>query len=165
MTSTTDLHELTPGTRARMFWTWWAASTTSSVGSSISAVALPLIAITVLEASAFEVGVLAACAYAAWLVIGLPAGVIAQRLPLRGTQVALDLVRALAIVSVPLAWWVDRLSLLQLIVVALVISFANVLFDVSNSTFLPRIVAPGDLQRRNSLTSGTHAVTQLGPPS
>lgn len=50
-------------------------------------------------------------------------------------------------------------------IVALAISFANVLFDVSNSTFLPRIVARDDLQRRNSLTSGTHAVTQLGGPS
>ncbi|CAN5258478.1 MFS transporter [soil metagenome] len=165
MTSTTDLHELSPRTRARMFWTYWAASTTSSVGSAVSAIALPLIAISVLDASAVEVGLLAACGYAAWLFIGLPAGVIAQRLPLRGTQVCLDLVRAVAVVTVPVAWWADRLTLLHLVLVALVISFANVLFDVSNSTFLPRIVAAGDLQRRNSLTSGTYAVTQLGGPS
>ncbi|MDE0776667.1 MAG: MFS transporter [Nocardioides sp.] len=152
-------------TSARMFWTYWAASTTSSVGSAISAVALPLIAITVLDVSALEVGVLAASGYAAWLVIGLPAGVIAQRLPLRGTQVALDLLRALAVLSIPLAWWFDTLVLVHLVAVALVISFANVLFDVSNSTFLPRIVPREDLQARNSLTSGTHAVTQLGGPS
>ena len=43
-----------------------------------------------------------------------------QRVPLRGTQVALDLIRALAIASVPLAWWFDALTVVQLIVVALV---------------------------------------------
>ena len=89
--------DLSARTRARMFWTYWAASTTSSVGSAVTGVALPLIALTVLDAGALEVGLLAACGYAAWLVIGLPAGVMAQRLPLRGTQVALDLLRALAV--------------------------------------------------------------------
>jgi len=147
-----------------MYWTYWAASATSSLGSAVTSVALPLTAITVLDATPVEMGLVAAAGYAAWLVIGLPAGVITQRLPLRGTQVTLDLVRAAALVSVPLAWWWDVLTLAQLIGVALVISFADVLFDVSNLTFMPRVVPPEDLQRRNSLNSGTHAVTQLGGP-
>src|SRR6478752_9872365 len=116
--------ELSARDRARMYWTYWAASATSSLGSAVTSVGLPL----------------------------------------RGTQVTLDLVRAAALVSVPLAWWWDVLTLAQLIGVALVISFADVLFDVSNLTFMPRVVPPEDLQRRNSLNSGTHAVTQLGGP-
>jgi hypothetical protein len=52
-----------------------------------------------------------------------------------------------------------------LVIVALVISFANVIFDVANSTFLPSIVSQERLQSRNSLTSGTQAVTQLGGPA
>ncbi len=156
--------ELSARDRARMYWTYWAASATSNLGSAVTSVALPLTAITVLGASALEMGLVAAAGYAAWLVIGLPAGVITQRLPLRGTQVTLDLIRAAALVSVPLAWWWDGLTLAQLIGVALVISFADVLFDVSNLTFMPRVVPPEDLQRRNSLNSGTHAVTQLGGP-
>ncbi|MEU7849021.1 MFS transporter [Micromonospora parva] len=147
------------------FWRWWVAGTTSHLGSAVGALALPLTALTVLHASAFEMGLITAAGYLAYLLISLPAGVIVQRVPLRGMQVGLDLVRALAIASVPLAWWLDMLTVAQLIAVALVVSFANVLFDVANQTFLPEIVPAAQLQARNSLTSGTHAATTLGGPS
>lgn len=152
-------------TAARAFWTYWSASATSSVGSAVRAVALPLTALLALHASAFQMGVLAASAYSAWLVIGLPAGVIVQRLPLRRLQVGMDLARALAMASVPLAWWAGVLTMTQLVLVALVTSFAAVLFDVANSTFLPGVVPKEELTARNSLMSGTHAVSQLGGPS
>ncbi|KGN38213.1 MFS transporter [Knoellia subterranea] len=150
---------------ARSFWTYWSASATSNLGSAVGAVALPLTAITVLDASPFEMGLIAAASYAAWLVIGLPAGALVARLPLRGTQVTMDLARALAVASVPVAWWLDRLSIAQLVVVALVLSFANVVFDVANSTFLPAVVPKEQLHERNSLMSATFATTQLGGPS
>ncbi|WP_328848451.1 MFS transporter [Micromonospora zamorensis] len=151
--------------RLTAFWRWWGASTTSHLGSAIGGIALPLTALTVLDASPLEMGLITAAGYLAYLLISLPAGVIVQRVPLRGTQVALDLIRALAIASVPLAWWFDALTVAQLIVVALVVSFANVLFDVANQTFLPEIVPAAQLQARNSLNSGTYAATQLGGPS
>lgn len=151
--------------RLTAFWRWWGASTTSHLGSAVGGVALPLTALTVLDASAFDMGLITAAGYLAYLLISLPAGVVVQRLPLRGMQVTLDLIRALAIASVPLAWWFDALTVAQLVGVALVVSFANVLFDVANQTFLPEIVPAAQLQARNSLNSGTHAVTQLGGPS
>ncbi|MDI6097466.1 MFS transporter [Actinoplanes sp. NEAU-A12] len=147
------------------FWRWWVAGTSSHLGSAVGGVALPLTALTVLDASAFEMGLITAAGYLAYLLVSLPAGVIVQRVPLRGMQVALDLIRALAIASVPLAWWFDALSVAQLVAVALVVSFGNVLFDVANQTFLPEIVPAAQLQARNSLNSGTHAATQLGGPS
>jgi MFS family permease len=147
-----------------IFWRWWGAGTTSSLGSAVGAVALPLTALGVLDASAFEMGLIAAASYLAWLVLGLPAGVIVQRVPLRRTQVIADLARAAAVASIPLAWWQGRLTIAQLVVVALVISFASVLFDVANATLLPEIVGREQLQSRNSLTSATEATTQLGGP-
>jgi hypothetical protein len=151
--------------RPGVFWTWWAAGTTSAAGSAVGAVALPLTALTVLDAGPFEMGLIAAAGYVAWLVIGLPAGVLVQRLPLRGAQIGADLARAVAVGSVPVGWWFGWLSVAQLIAVALVVSFANVVFDVANATFLPEIVEREQLQARNSLTSATHAATQLGGPS
>ncbi|GAA4555261.1 MFS transporter [Planotetraspora kaengkrachanensis] len=147
------------------FWRWWTAGTTSSVGSAVGAVALPLTALTVLDASAFEMGMIAAAGYVAWIVIGLPAGVLVQRLPMRRVQVGADLARAAAIASIPMAWWAGCLTVAQLVVVALVVGFADVVFDVANATFLPSIVSKDQLQSRNSLTSGTQATTQLGGPS
>jgi predicted MFS family arabinose efflux permease len=150
---------------SRNFWTYWAASATSSVGTAITGVALPLTAISVLDATALEVSVITAASYVAWLVIGLPAGVISQRLPLRGVQVSMDLTRLLAIASIPFAWYADRLTVAHLALAALVVSFSSVLFEVSNSTFLPSIVPREQLAGRNSLNSATHATTELAGPS
>jgi hypothetical protein len=48
---------------ARAFWTYWSAGATSSVGSAVGAVALPLAALLALDATAFEMGVISASAY------------------------------------------------------------------------------------------------------
>ncbi len=127
--------------------------------------ALPLTALTLLHASAFEMGLVAAAGYLAWIVIGLPAGVIVQRLPLRGLQVGADLARAIAIASVPPTWWWGHLTVAHLVGVALVISFANVVFDVANSTFLPSLVPAEELAARNSVSSAMHAGSDLGGPA
>jgi MFS family permease len=148
-----------------MFWRFWSAMAVSQTGTAVTAVALPLVAVTTLDASAFEVSLLTAATYLAWAVVGLPAGVIVQRLPLRGTQVAMDLLRAAAIGSVPLAWWLGHLTIAHLVVTALVISLANVVFDVGSNTFLPTIVSREELTARNSLVSATHSATSLGGPS
>lgn len=148
-----------------VFWTYWTASTISSVGDAVTTLALPLTAVTVLHASAVQVGVLAAASWVAWLVIGLPAGVVVGRLPLRGTQIAMDLARAVALVSLPLAWWAGALTFVHLVTVALVIGFADVVFSVGSTTFLPAIVPKSDLNARNSLMSATQATTQMGGPS
>jgi MFS family permease len=148
-----------------VFARWYAAMTTSQAGTAVGAVALPLTALVTLDATPFEMGLIAAAQYVAWIVIGLPAGVLVRRLPLRSAQIGADLARFAAVLSVPLAWWAGVLSVGQLIAVALVTSFANVIFDVANSTFLTSIVPPEQLQSRNSLTSGTHAATLLGGPS
>lgn len=148
-----------------MFWRYWSAMAVSNTGTAVTAVALPLVAVTTLDASAFEVSLLTAATYLAWAVIGLPAGVFVQRLPLRGTQVTMDLVRAAAIASVPLAWWLGQLTMTHLVATALVVSLANVVFDVGNQTFLPSIVSRDELTARNSLVSATHSATALGGPS
>lgn len=150
---------------AGIFWRYWTASTVSSVGDAVTAVALPLVAVQVLGAGTFEVSLITAAGYVAWLLVGLPAGVLVARLPLRGTQVAMDLVRAAALASVPVAAMLGVLRLPQLVVVALVVGIAGVVFFVGNATLLPAIVPADQLTARNSLTSGTQAVTQLSGPS
>ena len=129
------------------------------------AVALPLVAVQRLGASSLQVSLITAAGFAAWLLIGLPAGVIVHRLPLRGTQVAMDLVRAAP--SRPSRWWRGSAccGCGSWWPVALVIGLASVVFDVGNAAFLPSIVSKSELVARNSLTSGTNAVTQVGGPS
>jgi MFS family permease len=145
-----------------MFWRYWTASTISLTGDAVTATALPLTAIEVLKASNFEVSWLTAATYSAWLLLGLPAGVIVQHLPMRGTQIAMDLIRAAALISLPLAYWASVLTITQLVLVALAVGFATVIFDVGNSTLLPFIVSSDQLTTSNSLMDGAAAVTQTG---
>ncbi len=149
----------------RHFWRFWTGSTISNAGTAVTAVAMPLLAVLVLRVSSFQTGLLAAAADLAWLVIGLPAGVIVGRWPLRGTQVVMDVVRALAVASVPIAYLMHDLVFAQLIVVALIVGFATVVFDIGNSTFLVSIVSDDELAKRNSLTTGSDAAVQLGGPA
>ncbi|MER6475077.1 MFS transporter [Streptomyces filamentosus] len=148
-----------------VFWRYWAAATVSGAGTAVTALALPLVALTVLDATAFEVALLAAAGQVSWLLLSLPAGVVAQRVPLRRLQVALDLVRFAALGSLPLAWWLGALTYPHLLGAALVTGAATVLFDIGNSTFLPAVVPARQLAARNSVMSGTHAVTDTGGPS
>lgn len=148
-----------------VFWRYWCASTVSRAGDAVTAVALPLVAVELLDATALEISFITAAGYAAWLLIGLPAGVIVQRLPLRSTQVAMDVLRAVAVLSVPVAAALDMLGLGLLVVVSLVVGMAGVVFDVGNSTFLTTIVSKEELTSRNSLTSASNAATELGGPS
>lgn len=149
----------------RRFRYMWGALATSAMGTAVTTVALPLAAVTVVEASPLQVGLIASATYAAWICIGLPAGVIVQRLPLRGTQVTMDLLRGAALASMPIAWWLGELYWWHLLLVALVISFCSVLFDVGNATFMTSVVPKDELQRRNSLISGTESTAQLAGPS
>ncbi|WP_395363772.1 MFS transporter [Streptomyces sp. YH02] len=152
-------------TDASLFWRFWTATTVSGVGSAVSLVALPLVAVTVLDASVIQVSLLAAAGQVGWFVLGLPSGVIVQRYPLRALQVITDLIRFAAVASVPVAWWLGHLTYTHLVVTALVVGLATVLFDVGNATFLPAIIDKKDLTARNGLLSGTQAVTQTGGPS
>ncbi|GGW75520.1 MFS transporter [Streptomyces caelestis] len=162
---TTQTSNASETNESQVFWRFWLAMTVSGAGSAMTVVALPLAAVTVLDATVLETTLLAATGQVAWLVLGLPAGVIVQRYPLRGLQVTLDLVRLAAIGSIPVAWWAGHLTFPHLLVVALVTGMATVLFDIGNSTFLPAIIDKRELNARNSLMSGTHAVIQTGGPS
>ncbi|MEU3560039.1 MFS transporter [Kitasatospora sp. NPDC006786] len=158
-------HEARRRTSAGVFWRYWTGSLVSRLGDQVTSVALPLIAVLTLHATAWQVGLITGAGYLAWLLVGLPAGVLVHRLPLRGTQVVTDLVRGLAVASVPVAAALGGLGLPHLVAVALLVGLASVVFDVGNSTFLPSIVPREELTARNSLLSGSSAATELAGPS
>jgi len=152
-----------PGSAA-VFWRYWTGSTISGLGTAVTSVALPLTAVEVVHASAVMVAVIAASEFIAWPVLGLPAGVLVSRLPLRGTQIVMDLVRAVAIGSIPVVAWTAALSSVQLVAVALVVGVANVVFSIGNSTMMPAIVSTEELTKRNSLNSATGGAVQMAGP-
>src|SRR5215475_674013 len=98
----------------------WAGQAVSQVGSQVTVLALPLVAIVVLHATTFEVGLLSAATTGAYLLIALPAGVVADRVAKRSLMLASDAAQVVVIGSVPLAYAAGVLTLGQLYLVALV---------------------------------------------
>jgi len=109
----------------------WTAQTVSQLGSQITGLALPLVAILVLEASTFEIALLAVFNWVPFFFLSLPAGVWIDRFQRRRILIAADWGRAVALGSIPLAYLVDALSITQLYVVSLVAGTLTMFFDLS----------------------------------
>ncbi|MEU8333832.1 MFS transporter [Micromonospora sp. NPDC048839] len=142
----------------------WTGQTVSSIGSNVTTVALPLVAVAVLDAGTFQVAVLTAAAWLPWLLIGLPAGAWVDRLPRRPVMVACDLFRALLFLSVPLAAALDRLTVWHLLLVALSAGVARVFFETADQVYLPVLLRPEQLAEGNAkLHAAQTASYVVGP--
>ena len=95
----------------------WSAQTISQFGSQITMLALPLVALLVLDVSAFQFAVLATVEWLPWLLFSLPVGAWVDRVHRRPVLVLADLARGAALLSIPIAYWLDALTLGQLYVV------------------------------------------------
>ncbi len=127
----------------------WTAESVSQLGSQVSLLALPLLAIETLHASTFAVGALRAVEIAPFLIVGLPAGVIVDRRARRPVLMAGDIGRALVLMSIPVAWWLGVLSLAQLFVVVFLTGILTVFFDVAYQSYLPALVDRDQLSDGN----------------
>ncbi|MCQ1946308.1 MFS transporter [Arthrobacter sp. zg-Y1116] len=150
--------------RDRDFRFLFYSTSLSQLGQQVSSLALPLVAVVTLTASEFEVGLLSALSTAAFLLIGLPAGVWVDRMRYRHVLVSSDLIRAAVLLTVPLAWWLGVLTVWQLYVVALLIGVFSVFFDVAYQSFLPRLVGRDHLVEGNAKLETVHSVAQLAGP-
>ncbi len=142
----------------------WAGQTISQFGSQISALALPIAAIVVLDASAFQVALLGTVEFLPFLLFTLPAGVWVDRLRRRPILVIADLGRAAALVSVPVAYAFDALTIWQLYAVGFVVGTLTVFFDVAYQSYLPSLVRRNQLVEGNSKLELSVSAAQLGGP-
>jgi predicted MFS family arabinose efflux permease len=151
--------------RDRGFITLWAAQSISQLGSQVSLLALPLTALFVLSSSALGVSLLRSFGFLPFVVFSLPAGVWIDRLRRRPLMILADAGRALALASIPVAYWLGDLTLAQLYAVAAIHGVLSVLFDVSYLSFLPGLVKREDLGEANAKLLGSQSVAQVVGPS
>jgi MFS family permease len=149
---------------ARDFRLLWIGETTSSLGSSVASVALPLVAVVTLQANTFTVGLLAAASWMPWLLIGLPAGAWVDRLAKRPMMLACNIASMLFFASIPVAAWSGFLTVTQLLVVALLGGTAKVFFATAYRAYLPTLVSTGDLMEANAKLQGSESAVQIAGP-
>jgi MFS family permease len=149
----------------REFGWLWGAYAVSTFGTWLAFDAFPLIAILVLHAGPGQVSVLAAAGLAVGAALAVPLGPWVEFRRKRPVMIAMDLTRFAALMSIPAAFALGRLSFGQLVIVAVVVGAADIAFKAAGGACLKALVRPGDLLVANArFESTTWTATVLGPP-
>jgi MFS family permease len=151
--------------RHRDFVRIWSAATASVLGSQVTIIAVPFIALTMLGASVFQVSLLTAVEMLPFLLFTLPAGAWLDRVRRRPVLIAADIGRGVVLLSIPAAYLMDALSMWQLFVVAFLTGTLTAFFDVADQSYLPAILDRVDLVDGNANLQISYSVAQIGGPT
>ena len=144
----------------------WTAQTISLFGDQISMIAIPLTAVLVLDANAKQMGFLVAAELVPNLFFALHAGAWVDRHGRRRrVMIFTDLVRAAALVTIPIAYALDELTIQQLYVVAVVVGTMTVFFHVAYSSLFVALVERKDYVVANSWLAGSRSFSFVAGPS
>jgi MFS family permease len=147
------------------FMRLWLGQTVSEAGTQVSQLAVPTVAILLLKATPFQVGLLTALEFLPFPVLGLVAGVYADRLKRRPLMIVSDIGRMVALLTIPIAFSLGALQIEQLYVVGLVVGVFNVFFGVSYQSYLPALIDRSDLVEGNSKLEVSRSTAQLVGPA
>jgi MFS family permease len=152
--------------RQTVFRRYWSAQTISMFGDQVSGIAVPLVAVLVLHASAADMGYLTALVWLPSLLFGLHAGAwVDGRGHRRATMIGADLGRFALLGSVPVAYGLHALTLGQLFGVAFAVGVLSVFFTVSDSALFVAVVPADRYLEGNSLVYTSRALSFVGGPS
>jgi MFS family permease len=154
----------TPLLRNRSFLWFWTGEGISQLGAQFTNLAIPVLAVSLLGASEWQVGVLGAAQTAAFLVVGLPAGAWIDRMLKRRVMIVADLVRAAALALIPALWFAGALEIWHLYLVGAVVGVATVFFDVSYQSFVPVLLPGEQVGSANSKLEATSQIAHIGGP-
>ncbi|WP_223660390.1 MFS transporter [Streptomyces angustmyceticus] len=143
----------------------FVATAASAASVSIARIAIPLVAVLALDVGEFEVGLVSTFLTLPFLLIGLPAGVWVDRLRRRRILAFCQLARSVILISIPLCWWADLLSIWQLYATVLLFGSCNVFFDVAYQSYLPSLVGRDKVLEGNAKLVGVQQVFAVGGPS
>ena len=143
----------------------WAGQATSQIGSQVTFLALPLVAIVTLDASPQQMGILTAVGAVPPLLLGLHAGAAVDRRRRQPLLIGSDLGRALLLGLIPLAWTFGALSIELLYVVAFLSGALGLVFDLAYQAFLPTLVRHDQLVEGNSKLELSHTAAEIAGPS
>jgi len=150
--------------RNRDFLKLWAGQSVSLFGSQVTRLALPLAAVLTLHAGAAQMGLLGAALLTPYLVFGLFAGVLVDRLRRRPILIAADVGRAALLAVIPVLAVTGRLRIEHLYAIGFLFGTLEVFFEVAYQSFVPRIVERDQLTQANSRLQLSDSAAQVAGP-
>jgi len=142
----------------------WSGQAISQIGSQVTVVALPLIAVERLHATASTMGVIGAVGRLPF-VFYLIAGVWVDRVRRRRVLLTADLTRGLLLLCIPLTAAVHALSIWSLCVILFAVMLLSVWFDTAYMSYLPSLVDRRLLMQGNTVMESTRSGAQIVGPS
>jgi MFS family permease len=139
----------------------WVADAVSQFGTRVSGLAVPLLVVSVLHATTFEVTAVRTVQTAAYLLIGLQVGAWVDRMRRWPVLLVADLGRAVALGWVPVGAALGVLTLPQVYVSVFVTGVLTVFFDVARQSYLPSLVERADLVEGNGKLRANMSVAAL----
>jgi MFS family permease len=142
----------------RAFWRLWSAASLSDLGDGLRLAAFPLLAVTLTDDPRLVAGLVVA-QYVPWLLLGIPAGAVVDRVDVRRLMAAVNVVRTLALTGLVVAVATGTAALPVLYAVALVVGIGETLHDTAVQTAVPRVVPDAQLERANGRLVSSSVVT------
>src|SRR5215831_11967851 len=119
----------------------WFGNSVSLLGSQVTVLALPLTAVLMFGAGSSETGMLTAAGVAPMVLFSLIAGAWVDRTPRRPVRIAVDLLSALIVGSVPLMAIMGVLQLEYLYVVTFLAGTCALVSRLTIAVMLPTLVS------------------------
>ncbi|MGH3384495.1 MAG: MFS transporter [Nocardioidaceae bacterium] len=139
----------------------WLGSTASWFGSEIGELAIPLLAIITLSASAAEVGLLRTAQFLPFLLATLPLGLLVDRRARRPLMITADLGRFVLIALIPLGVWAGLTQMQPLYVVVFMAGLFTVLYQLADFAFVPSVVPPAVLIDANGKLAAAQSANEI----
>lgn len=147
------------------FVRFYCGDVATQLASAIAFIVVPLIAVTLLSATPFEVGLIAACARAPFMLFTLLAGVAVDRRERRSILLIANMVRFAVLLTLAVTAWRGELSVTLLLLGVFIVGCANVYFEVAYWSYLPGVVPPSLISRASGALAAIAGAGELIGPA
>lgn len=148
--------------KSQQFRWLWFGSTASALGTEIGELAIPLLALISLSASAGELSALRAAQFAPFLIATLPIGLLVDRARRRPLMIGADLGRAVAVALIPVAIWLGFAGVPFLAILLFIVGTLTVLYQSADFALLPSLVSSAQLTDANAKLSASYSAAEIG---
>jgi predicted MFS family arabinose efflux permease len=142
----------------------WSGQVVSTLGSSAAAIIYPLLILAITD-SPGAAGLASALRALPYLLFSLPVGALIDRWDRKRVMIVSDVLRAVVVLTIPLALWFDALTLWHIYAVAFIEGSLYVFFNIAEVAALSRVVPTPDLPRAAAQNEAAFGAAQIAGPS
>jgi MFS family permease len=147
------------------FYLLWYGQTVSLFGSQISVIAVPLTAVTFLNATSWQMGILQALGSLPFFLFSLFVGVWIDRSKRKPFLLYTNIISALLLLTIPLLYFLGILHMHHLYIIIFLTATASMIFELAYLSYMPSIVTTKQIAQANSKLEASRSISSIAGPS